>query len=38
MLFTVPEELALVKGMKPEYFKDEGRGKIIAALNHYFWQ
>jgi len=24
--FTVPEELALLKGMKPEYFKNDGEG------------
>ena len=37
--FTVPEELALVKGMKPEYFKaDGGRGKIITVPNHHFWR
>jgi general secretion pathway protein K len=30
--FTVPEELALVKGMKPEYFKDGGEGKSLLTL------
>lgn len=30
--FTVPEELALVKGMKPEYFKDGGEGKSLLPL------
>jgi general secretion pathway protein K len=30
--FDVPEELALVKGMKPEYFKDLGEGKSILSL------
>ena len=30
--FTVPEELALVKGMKPEYFKDDGDRKSLLSL------
>lgn len=32
MTFDVPEELALVKGMKPEYFKDGGEGKSLLPL------
>jgi len=31
-LFTIPEELALVKGMKPEYFKDEGGENSLLHL------
>ena len=31
-LFDIPEELALVKGMKPEYFKDNGDGKSLLSL------
>jgi len=31
-LFDVPEELALVKGMQPEYFKDNGDGKSLLNL------
>lgn len=30
--FTVPEELLLVKGMKPEYFKEGGEGKSLLPL------
>ena len=30
--FDVPEELALVKGMQPEYFKDNGDGKSLLSL------
>ncbi len=32
MFFDVPEELALVKGMNPEYFKDGGEGKALLPL------
>ncbi len=32
MLFDVPEELALVNGMLPEYFKDNGDGKALLNL------
>lgn len=32
MFFDVPEELALVKGLKPEYFKDEGGGNSLLHL------
>jgi len=32
LLFDVPEELALVKGMQPEYFKDNGDGKALLSL------
>jgi general secretion pathway protein K len=30
--FDVPQELALVKGMLPEYFKDNGDGKPLLSL------
>jgi len=30
--FDIPEELALVKGMQPEYFKDNGDGKSLLSL------
>jgi general secretion pathway protein K len=32
LFFDVPEELALVKGMQPEYFKDNGDGKALLNL------
>jgi general secretion pathway protein K len=32
MLFDVPEEFALVKGMKPEYFSDAGGGNSLMRL------
>jgi type II secretory pathway component PulK len=32
MFFDVPEELALVKGMKPEYFKDGNAGNSLLKL------
>ncbi len=32
LLFDIPEELALVKGMQPEYFKDNGDGKSLLSL------
>lgn len=32
MLFDVPEELALVKGLKPEYFKDDVSGNSLTHL------
>jgi len=32
MFFDVPEELALVRGLKPEYFKDEAGGNSLLHL------
>ncbi|MFZ2196716.1 MAG: hypothetical protein WAV13_03220, partial [Thermodesulfovibrionales bacterium] len=30
--FDIPEELALIKGMQPEYFKDNGDGRSLLSL------
>jgi general secretion pathway protein K len=32
LVFDIPEELALVKGMQPEYFKDNGDGRSLLGL------
>lgn len=32
LLFDIPEELVLIKGMQPEYFKNNGDGKSLLSL------